>query len=864
MKSVTLLIILSCGISLISAAKVTKCTTSLQGSVPRGVEVDDATNKVTFPPTTRDPTAQSKISTVYDKKGLDAFFDLAKSFMNTVQKKDFPELKDANGKFDFDEKAKELQNRKGVLYDFELPIVVCFGVGIVFALLMPLIGCCFCCCRCCGKCGGDMSQDDKAANSHCKCCIFAIILIIATLFMMTGAAMMFATNSNLETEVAGTAKTYDNALSEAWSFLDNVKRDLKEITVNKTNCLYEDLLVPDISDTGIRDLVGKPLKSTLGTHLLGPLDAVSRASSNVSAMNSALDLVANTSASLKSSATQLESELQKTRDELERIKTECNTALPSACDSIDTTGLRQVANFSNLPSVDDELKNIRDIVGQNFSGSVNEARKVFDDIPETVVSKSSSSLKDVRKTAKDGKEKLVNQTNDIFDKLDNIIKDKSKFENYKKDYITPYTDKDNLRFYGFVGLASLMTLIVALLLFGLLCGICTYDRSKTPTNRSSVSHHGGNMIMASVGFMFIFSFIFFLLTALCFVLGQHMHILCREVKDAQIIDKYAGDQLKYNGTKIIAGNVLKNCRKGQPIYTAINGKSVFNLNDKLNFSKLVDIDKTLDGIKVNLSDQTILNADTEKSLNDLKNSSVEKINFTSFFVEIRQSIVAVNLTDFALNLTRFANSLNDSLHPNLTRTKRDLLYVAGNLTQMDRTTIKQIGGWTNQLEINLEDVKAKSSGLQNVTQNILDELRKADNYVKTTAGDDVKTLIKSFVNRVLGWMDQFIKHVLHELDTNIANCKPLANVYDGIINTYLCDGIIGNFNGFWFAMGWCLFFFPFAIIFGVKLAKFLRIMKSKDAFDPYPGYEMQQHPVKLPMSDYAGHGASAAPPPYVG
>ena len=28
------------------------------------------------------------------------------------------------------------------------------------------------------------------------------------------------------------------------------------------------------------------------------------------------------------------------------------------------------------------------------------------------------------------------------------------------------------------------------------------------------------------------------------------------------------------------------------------------------------------------------------------------------------------------------------------RTKRDLLYVAGNLTQMDRTTIKQIGGWT--------------------------------------------------------------------------------------------------------------------------------------------------------------------------
>ena len=52
--------------------------------------------------------------------------------------------------------------------------------------------------------------------------------------------------------------------------------------MNKTNCLYEDLLVPDISDTGIKDLVGNPLKNTLGKHLLGPLDAVARASSSMS------------------------------------------------------------------------------------------------------------------------------------------------------------------------------------------------------------------------------------------------------------------------------------------------------------------------------------------------------------------------------------------------------------------------------------------------------------------------------------------------------------------------------------------------------------------------------------------------------
>ena len=48
----------------------------------------------------------------------------------------------------------------------------------------------------------------------------------------------------------------------------------------------------------------------------------------------------------------------------------------------------------------------------------------------------------------------------------------------------------------------------------------------------------------------------------------------------------------------------------------------------------MNIDETLDKIKVNLSDQTVLSADTEKSLNDLKNSSVDNIDFASFFNEV--------------------------------------------------------------------------------------------------------------------------------------------------------------------------------------------------------------------------------------
>ena len=56
-------------------------------------------------------------------------------------------------------------------------------------------------------------------------------------------------------------------------------QELKEITVNKTECLYNDLIMADISDTGVRTLVGDKLKQKLSPNLLGPLQRV-KASSN--------------------------------------------------------------------------------------------------------------------------------------------------------------------------------------------------------------------------------------------------------------------------------------------------------------------------------------------------------------------------------------------------------------------------------------------------------------------------------------------------------------------------------------------------------------------------------------------------------
>lgn len=95
MKFLATIAVLLIGISAVSATK--KCESYLPNSNPKGVEVTGT--KVVFPATTKDPSAQSKISTEFDSKGLSAFFKLARSFMNTVQNKELPPLKGKNSSF---------------------------------------------------------------------------------------------------------------------------------------------------------------------------------------------------------------------------------------------------------------------------------------------------------------------------------------------------------------------------------------------------------------------------------------------------------------------------------------------------------------------------------------------------------------------------------------------------------------------------------------------------------------------------------------------------------------------------------------------------------------------------------------------
>lgn len=48
---------------------------------------------------------------------------------------------------------------------YEIGFLVCFAIGVVYIVLMPLVGILLACCRCCGNCGGKMQQKQKSSTS---------------------------------------------------------------------------------------------------------------------------------------------------------------------------------------------------------------------------------------------------------------------------------------------------------------------------------------------------------------------------------------------------------------------------------------------------------------------------------------------------------------------------------------------------------------------------------------------------------------------------------------------------------------------------------------------------------------------------
>ncbi|KXJ23105.1 Prominin-1-A [Exaiptasia diaphana] len=319
---------------------------------------------------------------------------------------------------------------------------------------------------------------------------------------------------------------------------------------------------------------------------------------------------------------------------------------------------------------------------------------------------------------------------------------------------------------------------------GLMCGICGHDKHATPSKRGTVSNMGGNCLMAEL---------------LNFPSNGYVSIPLMSLR-------------MYVWHYYLLGDT---------------------------------VDHQFESLNVNLTDQTILTNDSKKSLRELNSSGVESINFAQFTNETRKGITTQNLTELANTLDVFADNMTSikSGLPGGNQTKAQSIIdraraTAAALRILDKDTVQAMASKANELDQNVVELKKIGGNLNDDATKTLKAAEEAETALHGSA-NKVKTVITNYKDRVLGYGFQFTAHILHLVTHELGRCKPLTNIFDAVV-VLACEDFLMPFNGFWLAIGFCLFFFIPAIIFSVKLAKHYRRMKYESDFDDYDGHDMME------------------------
>ena len=143
-----------------------------------------------------------------------------------------------------------------------LGFLVCISIGILFIIIMPISGCCYCgynscsCCCCCCK------SKERKPTKHAKrkrICYWSLVFCMSS-FMLAGSVMVFVSNSMLSHEVSSSGWSSDLTSSltatEKYMYdtLDDVNRTILKEMYQTTGEIY-DLLdrLPEDSLKAIED-----------------------------------------------------------------------------------------------------------------------------------------------------------------------------------------------------------------------------------------------------------------------------------------------------------------------------------------------------------------------------------------------------------------------------------------------------------------------------------------------------------------------------------------------------------------------------------------------------------------------------------
>uniref|UniRef100_A0A452T6D8 Prominin 1 n=1 Tax=Ursus maritimus TaxID=29073 RepID=A0A452T6D8_URSMA len=677
---------------------------------------------------------------------------------------------------------------------------------------MPLVGFCFGVCRCCNKCGGEMHQRQKKNGTFLRK-YFTITLLVICIFISVGIIYGFVANHHLRTQIEKTRKLADSNFKDLRTLLNGTPAQ-----INYVLSQYATTKKKAFSDLdNIKSLLGGGIHEQLRPKVMPVLDNIKAMAEAIKETKEALVNLNTTLKELKESTARLNTSLSDVRRNVEQslgdpmcavppVATTCNNIRVSLGQLDDNTDLGQ------LPSLDQQIDNINDVLRTDLSSLVQEGYKSFNDIPEIVQNQTTNIISDIKRTLNSIGSDIENigQQIPIQDKLSNFMGYINDTETYIHQNLPTLEEYDSYRWLGGLVVCCLLTLVVVFYYLGLMCGTCGYDRHATPTRRGCVSNTGGVFLMVGVGVSFLFCWVLMTIVVLTFVIGGNVEkLVCEPYQNRklfQILDTpyLLNENWKYYLSGMVFNNpdinltfeqVYSDCKENKGIYTTLRLENSYNISEHLNIQEHAEnINNDFQNLNVNVGNIVLLDEAGRRNLMDFSSSGVDTIDYNIYLAEMGKAPTKVNLLSFANDLEAKADHLS-----------------------------------TTQQSV--RELQHKSGGLGTKVAHIISSLDSAQDFLKTRISSVIVEESKKYGNTVIGYFERYLQWVKISITEQIAACKPVATALDSAVDVLLCSYIIDPVNLFWFGIGKATIFLLPAIIFAVKLAKYYRRMDSEDVYD---------------------------------
>ncbi|XP_036373077.1 prominin-1-A-like isoform X2 [Megalops cyprinoides] len=775
----------------------------------------------------------------YEPRAIGILFHMVHTFLYVVQPNPFP--KDLIVKLAQQNLiALQTEYQKAIYY--EIGFIVCASLGVLFVLLMPLVGFCFCMCRCCENCGGEMHQRQRK-NADCRRGFFTTLLIATSVIISAGVLCAYAANQNLTNQIKDTRRLVNTNIRDLKAFANQTPSQIDYLATQYTTAKNKAL--SDLDNIGY--LLGNKIHAQLGREVLPALDAALSMASAMRETKEALESVSAALETLQDGTSKLQNSLNNVRSSLGNTLNDpacSNGAVSHTCNTIRGT-LSQLginANFATLPEVSQQLATVNVLLKTDLSNIVQRGYSSFNDTPTMVEEQTKNVVAGV-KSMLDG----VSGNITAFTKMFPIQASLANFtvflteQQMKMEALYPQIDQmDFYRWIGCVVLCCMVVLILAFNFLGLLCGICGYDKHASPTTRGCLSNTGGILLMAGVGFSFIFSWVLMAVVTTTFVVGGNVEkLVCEPFESRQLFKILDTPYMVNPGVRNVLPNMLFqkpdldltlesvyiNCKENRGLYAALKLENIFNVNIFMNNTVYTkDMSKLFDEVKVDFRGVVLLETAGRENLMNFANSGVGEINYAAYLSEVNKGVTLVDLLSFANELEGQADQLPRGALENALKGH------ASSIRQIHSQQVVPMEQAMSSLSQSIRVLQRSATDLPNKINHVLIAIDAAEYLITQNASYVVKQETQKYMKNIVGYFRQYTDWVKTSLAMEVAPCKPISNILDSM-EIVACSFIVDSLNTFWFGLGCCAMFLIPSIIFSVKLAKFYRRMDTEDVYD---------------------------------